>query len=195
MTQFATNNGIYIERERELIFRIFFWYWIIPEREREWDFCIGAGVWECVSRIVIVRRIDYWFLYSKCDSPSSVTSIERRTLCIELWYIHIHTSPPLTMLSSSAQQPTQQHRQRTQQQRFISSSVEEFQPYRDDPVRLCSDMMAFYTLSLFFFSLSWVSIVDESSSHSCLSFSLTHTYIRKLFCSNTWPLLLDILQP
>ena len=57
------------------------------------------------------------------------------------------------MLSSSAQQPTQQHRQRTQQQRFISSSVEEFQPYRDDPVRLCSDMMAFYTLSLFFVSL------------------------------------------
>ena len=94
--------------------------------------------------------------------------------------------------SSSLQQPTQQqqqqqqqYRQRTQQQRFISSSsAEEFQPYRDDPVRLCSDMMACYTLSLFFFSLSWVSIVvDESSSHSRLS--LSHTHTRKLFCSNT----------
>ena len=44
------------------------------------------------------------------------------------------SSQPTTTPSSSILQQ-QQHRQRTQQQRF--SGAEEFQPYRDDPVRYC----------------------------------------------------------
>ena len=42
----------------------------------------------------------------------------------------LSTQPTTTPSSSILQQ---QHRQRTQQQRF--SGAEEFQPYRDDPVR------------------------------------------------------------
>ena len=44
------------------------------------------------------------------------------------------SSQPTTPTHPSIQQQQNYHRQRTQQQRF--SSAEEFQPYRDDPVRL-----------------------------------------------------------
>lgn len=51
------------------------------------------------------------------------------------------SSQPSTPTHPSSSLQQQQHRQRTQQQRF--SGAEEFQPYRDDPVRCF--VLNFYT--------------------------------------------------